>query len=187
MMNVKFSYPDDNYNRFWQPFKDDNPFVSSHSNVTSSTFWNIPPQKAFASALTTSKGNNLTLNWPPFPLPTGLYYIALYLQDNRNPSPYSWRALDIYLNGQKFYQDINVTDSGLSVVGTEWPLQGQTEITLVPAIDSSVGPLINAGEVFQIFPFGRRTITRDGIYPIYLFVLKRFSCFGFMKFFVYFL
>ncbi|KAL8554506.1 hypothetical protein ACS0TY_002621 [Phlomoides rotata] len=155
------SYPDDNYNRFWQPFKDDNPFVSSQTKVTPSTFWNIPPQKAFSSAITTSKGKNLTLNWPSFSLPAGLYYIALYLQDNRTPSPYSWRVLDIYVNGQKFYQKVNVTDSGLSVVGTEWPLQGKTEITLVPADDSPVGPLINAGEVFQILPFGRRTVTRD--------------------------
>lgn len=175
MKNVEFSYPDDNYNRFWQPFKDENPFVSSQSNVTPSTFWNIPPKKAFSSALTTSKGKNLTLNWPPFPLPTGLYYIALYLQDNRSPSAYSWRVLDIYVNGQKFYQNINVTDTGLSVVGTEWPLEGKTEISMVPAADSPVGPLINAGEVFQILPFGRRTVTRDGILFVCLSVLKSFS------------
>ncbi|KAL6546098.1 hypothetical protein OROGR_009972 [Orobanche gracilis] len=155
------SYPDDKFNRYWQPFKDNNPFVSSQSNVTSTTFWNIPPQNAFASALTTSRGKNLTLNWPPFSLSTGLYYIALYFQDNRHASPYSWRTFDIYVNGGKFYQDLNVTANGQSVVGSEWTLTGTTEISLVPSKDTRVGPLINAAEIFQILPVGGKTVTRD--------------------------
>lgn len=159
----QISFPDDNFNRFWQPFKDENPFVSSQSNITPTTFWNIPPMKAFGSALTTSRGKNLTLNWPMFSLPSGLYYIALYFQDNRHPSPYSWRVFDIHVNGDKFYQSINVTESGQSVVGTEWPLTGQTEFSMIPSYNSPVGPLINAGEIFQIVPFGRKTVTRDGI------------------------
>ncbi|PIN10395.1 Non-specific serine/threonine protein kinase [Handroanthus impetiginosus] len=137
----EISFPDDNFNRFWHPFKDDNPFVSSHSNVTPSRFWNIPPQKALASAITTSRGKNITIQWPQFPLSNGLYYIALYFQDTRTPSPYSWRVFDINVNGQKFYENVNVTDSGQSVV--------------------PVGPLINAGEILQILPFGEKTVTRD--------------------------
>ncbi|GFP84571.1 probable LRR receptor-like protein kinase at1g51890 [Phtheirospermum japonicum] len=138
------SFPEDKFNRYWQPFKDGNPFVSSKSNVTTTTFWNIPPQMAFASALTTSRGKNLTINWPPYPLSTGLYYITLYFQDNRQLSPYSWRVFDVYVNGAKFYGDLNATANGQSVVGTEWPLSGTTEITLVPSHDTRVGPLINA-------------------------------------------
>ncbi|KAK6136900.1 hypothetical protein DH2020_029345 [Rehmannia glutinosa] len=155
------SFPDDSFNRYWQPFTDNNPFVSSQSNVTPTTFWNIPPQSAFASALTTSRGKNLTLNWPPFSLSSGLYYIALYFQDNRHQSPYSWRVFDVYVNGAKFFQDLNVTASGQSVVGTEWPLTGTTQISMVPSHDTRVGPLINAGEVFQILPVGGKTVTRD--------------------------
>ncbi|KAK4437880.1 protein disulfide-isomerase SCO2 [Sesamum alatum] len=155
------SFPDDEFNRYWEPFKDNNPFVSSQSNVSTSTFWNIPPTEAFKSALTTSRGKNLTINWPPFPLPSGRYYIALYFQDNRTPSPYSWRVFDVYVNGAKFFQNINVTESGQSVVGTEWPLSGQTEIALVPANNKTVGPLINAGEILLMLPSGGKTITRD--------------------------
>ncbi|KAK6159344.1 hypothetical protein DH2020_006658 [Rehmannia glutinosa] len=155
------SFPDDSFNRYWQPFTDNNPFVSSQSNVTPTTFWNIPPQSAFASALTTSRGKNLTLNWPPFSLSSGLYYIALYFQDNRHQSPYSWRVFDVYVNGATFFQNLNVTASGQSVVGAEWPLTGTTQITMVPSHDTRVGPLINAGEVFQILPVGGKTVTRD--------------------------
>lgn len=117
---------------------------------------------AFLSALTTSRGKTLTLKWPPYSLSNGRYYIALYFQDNRFPSPFSWRVFDIHVNGQIFYQDLNVTDDGENVFGTEWPLNGQTEISLVPKNGIPVGPLINAGEVLQIFPVGGRTVTRDG-------------------------
>ncbi|KAL0384207.1 UNVERIFIED_CONTAM: protein disulfide-isomerase SCO2 [Sesamum radiatum] len=155
------SFPEDDFNRYWEPFKDDNPFVSSQSNVTTSTFWNLPPPEAFKSAITTSRGKDLTVKWPPFSLPSGRYYIALYFQDNRTPSPYSWRLFDVYVNGAKFFQNINVTESGQSVVGTEWPLSGQTEISLVPTNNKTVGPLINAGEVLLMLPCGGKTITRD--------------------------
>ncbi|XP_073158123.1 probable LRR receptor-like serine/threonine-protein kinase At1g67720 isoform X2 [Henckelia pumila] len=155
------SYPDDSFNRYWQPFTDDNPYVSSQASVDPSKFWNNPPQKAFLSALTTSRGKTLTLRWPPYSLSNGHYYIALYFQDNRSPSPFSWRVFDIHVNGQIFFQDLNVTDNGENVFGTEWPLNGQTEISLVPKDGTPVGPLINAGEVLQIFPLGGKTVTRD--------------------------
>ncbi|GER56638.1 leucine-rich repeat family protein [Striga asiatica] len=154
-------FPDDKFDRYWQTFRDGYPFVLSQSNATPSTFWNIPPQGALSSALTTSRGKNLTFNWPPFSLPSGLYYIALYFQDNRHASPYSWRVFDVYVNGGKFFQALNVTAEGQSVVGTKWPLQGITEISLVPNGDSRVGPLINAGEIFRVLPVEGKTVTRD--------------------------
>lgn len=157
------SFPEDAFNRYWPAFKDDSPFVTSQSTVNTASFWNLPPQKAFASALTASRGKSLTLNWPPFPLPNGLYYIALYFQDNRSPSPYSWRVFDVLVNGQFFFQNINVTEAGQGVVGTNWPLSGQTVINLVPGPNSPVGPVMNAAEILQLLPFGNRTLTRDGI------------------------
>ncbi|CAI9769935.1 unnamed protein product [Fraxinus pennsylvanica] len=155
------SFPEDNFNRYWHPFVDQNPFVASHSNVTSSTFWNIPPQKAFATALTTSRGKILTVKWPPFFLPTRRYYVSLYFQDNRTPSPFSWRVFDVHVNNETFYSNLNVTTNGVTVSGTDWPLTGHTEISLIPRNDMPVGPLINAGEIFQLLTLGGRTITRD--------------------------
>ncbi|CAL5377355.1 unnamed protein product [Camellia sinensis] len=152
----------DQFNRFWQPFNDDNPAVESHSNITTSGFWNMPPAKAFASAITTSRGKKLTVRWPPYSLPKGNYYIALYFQDNRTPSPYSWRVFSVSVNGKDFYANVNVTSNGVTIYGTEWPLSGQTEIVMTPASDARVGPVINAGEIFQILPLGKRTLTRDG-------------------------
>ncbi|KAJ6671237.1 hypothetical protein OIU85_015036 [Salix viminalis] len=155
------NFPDDQFNRLWQPFIDQNPVVECHNNITSSEFWNFPPQKAFSSAITTSRGKTITIQWPPVSLPSTKYYIALYFQDNRTPSPYSWRVFSVSINGQNFYKDINVTANGVTVYGSEWPLSGRTEITLTPGNTIPVGPVINAGEIYQIFPLGGRTLTRD--------------------------
>ncbi|CAK9143932.1 unnamed protein product [Ilex paraguariensis] len=155
------SFPDDQFNRFWQPFIDNNPVVTSHSNVTPSEFWNIPPKQAFTTAITTSRGKSLTVRWPPFPLPSSYYYIVLYFQDNRTPSPYSWRVFNVSVNDESFYTNLNVTSSGVTVYGAAWPLSGQTEIVMTPPTDMPVGPVINAGEVFLILPLEGRTLTND--------------------------
>ncbi|KAJ6896443.1 LRR receptor-like serine/threonine-protein kinase [Populus alba x Populus x berolinensis] len=154
-------FPDDQFNRLWQPFIDQNPVVECQSNVSSSEFWNFPPQRAFASAITTSRGKTIKIQWPPVSLPSTKYYIALYFQDNRTPSPYSWRVFSVSINGQNFYKDLNVTANGVTVYGSEWPLSGQTEITLTPGNNIPVGPVINAGEIYHILPLGGRTLTRD--------------------------
>ncbi|XP_058069005.1 probable LRR receptor-like serine/threonine-protein kinase At1g67720 [Magnolia sinica] len=156
-------FPDDPFNRYWEPFKDNNPQVACHSTVTPSDFWNIPPAKAFEKALTTSRGKTLELQWPPTPLPTATYYIAFYFQDNRTPSPYSWRVFSITINGKIFYKSLNVSTAGITVFGSNWPLSGQTQLTLTPDDDSPVGPVINAAELLQLVPIGGRTITRDVI------------------------
>ncbi|KAJ4825814.1 hypothetical protein Tsubulata_039764 [Turnera subulata] len=154
-------FPEDQYNRLWQPFMDQNPVVEAHSNITSSEFWNFPPQQAFSKAITTSRGKTLKVQWPPGELPSTLYYIALYFQDNRTPSPFSWRVFSVSVNGQSFYNNLNVTADGVTVYASEWPLSGQIEITLSPGENIPVGPIINAGEIYQILPFGDRTHTRD--------------------------
>lgn len=172
-MNKWTSFPDDPFNRYWQPFIDGNPTVQSQTNVTSSEFWNRPPVKVFLSASTTSRGRNLTLHWPPCALPSNRYYVALYFQDNRSLSPYSWRVFTVSIDGETFYQDLNVTTRGVTVYGTEWPLSGTTEIVLSPRSDMPIGPLINAGEIYQILPLGGATLGRDGTMVILRFFLNK--------------
>ncbi|XWS68017.1 hypothetical protein CRYUN_Cryun04dG0054200 [Craigia yunnanensis] len=129
------SFPDDPHYRLWQPFKDKNAVVSSQSSVSTSEFWNKPPAKAFVTAITTSPGKKLEVQWPPLSLP---------------------------INRKNFYSNLNVTTGGVTVYAPQWPLSGLTKISLTPDAKSSDGPLINAGEIYQILPLGGRTLTRDG-------------------------
>ncbi|XP_016470711.1 putative LRR receptor-like serine/threonine-protein kinase At1g51810 [Nicotiana tabacum] len=154
-------FPDDKFNRYWYPLLDDNPVVTSHTSITPSAFWNMPPEKLFENSITASRGKTLVLNWPPFPVPKTYYYIALYFQDSRTPSPFSWRVFDVLVNGAKFYSNLNVTTDGVTVYSTTWPLEGETKITLIPPNNSPVGPVIAAGELFQLLPLAGLTLTRD--------------------------
>ncbi|XP_021768544.1 probable LRR receptor-like serine/threonine-protein kinase At5g59680 [Chenopodium quinoa] len=155
------SYSDDEYNRMWQQSKDTNPTVKCQSNITPSDFWNMPPSRALSSGITTSRGKTLEIKWPPISLSDRNYHISFYFQDNRTPSPYSWRVFNILINGDAFYNKLNVTTSGVNVYTPEWPLSGQTQITLIPEDGAPVGPIMNAAEMFQLLPLGGRTSDKD--------------------------
>ncbi|CAN6290441.1 unnamed protein product [Urochloa humidicola] len=155
------SYPDDEYNRYWAPFADANPAVESHSPISPGDFWNLPPAKALRAGVTTSRGKKLTVRWPPAELPAATYYVALYFQDPRTASPYSWRVFDVAVNGKEFYRGLNASAAGVMVYSNMMQLAGKTEIVLTPNDTSPVGPLINAGEIYQIVPIGGKTATRD--------------------------
>ncbi|CAL5413320.1 unnamed protein product [Camellia sinensis] len=152
-------YPDDLFDRYWEPFGENNPTMASGRNVSVSGFWNLPPLKIFETKLTTSQPVPLEFKWPPTSLPNSSYYIALYFADDRNSSS---RVFNISINGIIYYQDLNVTSAGVVVFANQWPLIGLTKITLNPAAGSSIGPLINAGEVFEELILGGKTLTRDG-------------------------
>ncbi|KAF8776102.1 hypothetical protein HU200_003786 [Digitaria exilis] len=155
------SYPDDEYNRYWTPYVDANPAVESHSAISPEDFWNLPPAKALKAGVTTSRGKKLTVQWPPVELPAATYYVALYFQDPRTASPYSWRVFDVAVNGQDFFRGLNASAAGVMVYSNMMQLSGKTEILLTPNQTSPVGPLINAGEIYQIVPLGGSTATRD--------------------------
>ncbi|CAD6202380.1 unnamed protein product [Miscanthus lutarioriparius] len=155
------SYPDDPYNRYWAPFADANPMVESHSSISPDDFWNQPPAKALKAGVTTSRGKKLTVQWPTTELPAATYYVALYFQDSRTASPFSWRVFDVAVNGKDFFRGLNASAAGVMVYSSMMQLSGKTEILLTPNETSPVGPLINAGEIYQIVPLGGRTATRD--------------------------
>ncbi|XP_062199650.1 probable LRR receptor-like serine/threonine-protein kinase At1g67720 [Phragmites australis] len=159
-------YPDDpdRFNRYWEPYDDGrSPVVESQASVATETFWNKPPVAVFRRGLTASRGKGLDIQWPPASLPAASYYLALYFQDNRAPSALSWRLFDVAVNGETFFAGLNVSTAGSMVYGAEWPLSGQTRITLTPAPDSPVGPVINAAEIMMVVPLGGRTHPRDVI------------------------
>ncbi|PPD78603.1 hypothetical protein GOBAR_DD24473 [Gossypium barbadense] len=156
------SFPEDPYYRLWQPFKDDSTdVVSSQSSITTSEFWNKPPAEAFVTAITMSTTKKLDVQWPPGLLPSTRYHVSLYFRDDRNSKTNTWRVFSILVNGKTFYSNLNVTTDGVTVYAPNWPLSGKTLISLIPDTKSSIAPLINAGEIYQLMPLGGRTLPQD--------------------------
>ncbi|KAJ7980072.1 Leucine-rich repeat protein kinase family protein [Quillaja saponaria] len=156
-------YPDDQFDRFWEPFGESNSTKASNSNVSISGFWNLPPSKIFETQLSANKLEPLVLRWPAPSLPNSTYYIALYFADNPESSREHSRIFNISVNGLTYYHNLLPTSAGVVIFATQWPLAGPTTITLTPAVNSSIGPLINAGEVYDVLSLGGRTLTRDVI------------------------
>lgn len=156
-------YPDDLFDRYWQPFGANSSSLPGSRNISVSGFWNLPPLKVFQTSMGKNQPEPLQLLWPPKSLPNSIYYIALYLADDRVSTSGSPRVLNITVNGVIYYSNLNVSPAGDAVFANQWPLSGQTNITLVPVAGSTFGPVINAGEVFQILNHGGRTLTRDVI------------------------
>uniref|UniRef100_N1QXI0 Putative LRR receptor-like serine/threonine-protein kinase n=1 Tax=Aegilops tauschii TaxID=37682 RepID=N1QXI0_AEGTA len=117
--------------------------------------------RALKGAITTSRGKKLTVQWPPPGSGAASSYVALYFQDPRTASPYSWRVFDVSMNGKDFFRGLNATAAGVMVYSNTIQLAGKTEILLTPNGTCPVGPLINAAEIYQIVPVGGRTATSD--------------------------
>ncbi|CAN4091360.1 unnamed protein product [Withania somnifera] len=152
--------PDDEFDRYWEPYGQHSP-AESFRHVSVSGIWNHPPAKVFQTRFALRKIEAMELLWPPVPLPNATYYIALYFADDQDS--FSGRAFNISINNIMFYPNLNATPAGMVVFASQWPLYGITKITLTPLFGSSIGPLINAGEVFEVLPLGGKTHTRDVI------------------------
>lgn len=160
-------YPDDRFDRFWEPFGEKDPTISKNNNLSISGIWNLPPSKVFETELTTSQSGPLELRWPLAPLRNSIYYIALYFADDRNSSAVPSREFNVSINGITYYKNFTVTHVGSSVFATQWPLVGLTTVTLTPSAGSSSPPLINGGEIFEVMVLGGITRTRDGMSPTF--------------------
>ncbi|KAL3828810.1 hypothetical protein ACJIZ3_017612 [Penstemon smallii] len=157
-------YPDDQFNRYWEPFGENTSPPSNSTNPAVSGIWNLPPSRVFQTHLGTGVAEPMTLLWPPGPLPNAEYYIAFYFAEDQTTSALnSSRAIDIAINGVTYYNNLIVSPAGIAVFVNQWPLSGITNITLNPSPGSNIGPLINAGEVFQLLPAGEKTHTADVI------------------------
>ncbi|XP_010277754.1 PREDICTED: probable LRR receptor-like serine/threonine-protein kinase At1g67720 [Nelumbo nucifera] len=154
-------FPDDKFDRYWEPFGEISPTIQSFRNLSDSGIWNLPPSKVFSTELTSDQGMPRELRWPQRSLPNSTYYIALYFADDHDASLGNITVLNIAINGIQYYSNLSVTSAGVAVFATQWPLSGLTTITLAPPPGSAMGALINAGEVFNVLPLGGRTLTRD--------------------------
>lgn len=152
-------YPDDRFDRIWEPLGQSNSTKASTANVSVSDFWNLPPSKVFETHLGSDQLEELQMRWPAVSLPSSKYYVALYFADNTGGS----RIFNVSVNGVTYYRNLNAIPSGVVVFANQWPLSGHTTVTLTPAASSSLGPLINAGEIFDVRSLGGTTSIRDVI------------------------
>lgn len=97
------------------------------------------------------------------PLKNSFYYIALYFAHDSDSLGDGTRVFDVSVNGIAYYKDLSVTPAGSVIFASRWPLEGLTTLTLTPASGSTLAPLVNGGEMFELISIGGKTLVRDGM------------------------
>ncbi|GJW31823.1 putative reverse transcriptase domain-containing protein [Tanacetum coccineum] len=128
------SYPDDQFGRLWEPYGEKSPTTSRGERVANIGFWNVPPLKISCS------------------------YIALYFADEIETS----RSFNILINNVTYFNDLEVPQSGVALFANDCPFGGPTKFILTPTAGSTIGPLINGGEIFEVLTVVGTTQTRYG-------------------------
>lgn len=158
---VAFRFPDDQFDRFWEPYSL-NSTVPNNRKVEVSGFWNLPPSRIFNTDLRATQVQPLEFTWPPMPLTKAIYYIALYFAHDSDSLGDGSRVFDVSINGITYYRELSVTPAGAVIFASRWPLEGLTTLTLSPRSGSNLAPLINGGEMFELISLGGKTLVRDG-------------------------
>ncbi|KAJ7954913.1 Leucine-rich repeat receptor-like serine/threonine-protein kinase [Quillaja saponaria] len=117
-------------------------------------FWNLPPLKVFQTQLTTNKSEPLVLRCPAASFSNSTYYIALYFAHNLESPGAGSRVFNMCKWSSlcpQFVSDFSRCSYLCHPVTTCWSYN----ITLTPAANSSSGPLINAGEDFDVLTLGK--------------------------------
>ncbi|KAG6421779.1 hypothetical protein SASPL_118336 [Salvia splendens] len=162
-----FGYPDDQFNRYGSRSEQMHSPYQIHKTLPFLASGTSSPESvSYATVKEPGRASDAEL--APGPLPGGVNYsIALYFADDHASDSNNSRAMDITINGIPYYRNLIRTPVGLVVFSSQWPLAGITNLTLTPAPGSTAGPLINAGEVYQVLPSGGKTLARDGIIRSY--------------------
>ncbi|KAJ4871901.1 Leucine-rich repeat (LRR) family protein [Raphanus sativus] len=153
-------FPDDEFDRFWEPYSL-NSTVPNNRKLEVSGFWNLPPSRIFNTDLRANQVQPLEFTWPPMPLKNSFYYIALYFAHDSDSLGDGTRVFDVSVNGIAYYKDLSVTPAGSVIFASRWPLEGLTTLTLTPASGSTLAPLVNGGEMFELISIGGKTLVRD--------------------------
>ncbi|CAN8269921.1 unnamed protein product [Cochlearia groenlandica] len=153
-------FPDDQFDRFWEPYSL-NSTVPNNRKLETSGFWNLPPSRIFNTDLRATQVQPFEFTWPPMPLPNSIYYVALYFAHDSDSLTDGSRVFDVSINGITYYKELSVVPDGSVIFTSKWPLEGLTTLNLSPKGGSSLVPLINGGEMFELIPLGGKTLVRD--------------------------
>ncbi|CAM6118487.1 unnamed protein product [Calypogeia fissa] len=155
----QWRYPNDTCDRIWTLFGLDDHFPTiSASNVLGSspayTFDPDRPPSVVTEDAWVSPGSNLTIEIDTDrfngQLGTQQFYVAAYFQE-LNASAGNSRGMDFYLNDLYIgsFNSVNYTPLEISTVGDV--LKSSVNISFLQSRQSSLGPSLNAYEVYQFY------------------------------------
>lgn len=154
--NQTIRYPEDVYDRIWQPF--DTPgqlaALSTAENVNTANSYR-PPSSVMRTAIAPRNSSSpLKLSWSPLD-PTNEFYVYLHFAEVERLQNNQSRQFYVYLENQRWYNEI-VTPPYLrlfTVLATGGSSKATFNYSLVKTENSTLPPIINAMEVYMVKQF----------------------------------
>jgi len=161
-------YPDDAYDRIWEPVQIPDSLTVLKSDATSFTI-NIadrPPAAVLKTAITIAPSDPtgsiaLLTSLPSDPVPI---YMNLYFAETAQLGPSDKRSFALVVDGEQISDAITpVYARAMEFFITNGSYSGKTNFTLQATSDSNLPPIINAMEVFAVSdPLSNGTDATDG-------------------------
>lgn len=161
---INFRYPTDPSDRIWksEPISGptSQPKLVADAEVANYIATVGVPLQVLRTALTDPE----RLELPSNDLETGDYRVILYFLELDKKVQPGARLFDIYINNEKNVSKFDIWEKGSNYKKLNFDVKanGLLNVTLVKASGSSLGPICNAYEIFQVFPWKQETSPNDG-------------------------
>ncbi|KAF8402812.1 hypothetical protein HHK36_010903 [Tetracentron sinense] len=146
-------YPEDRYNRLWNPLNVSNTIVvtGDFSNLTSTAI-DYPPESAFLKAIEAPKSTSpISLRFK-FDTSNRFNYVSLYYSEVLVLQPNETRSFSIHVDGKDLGFTIRPRYRIGEGVRTTTSLSGNMNIVLYPMKGSTLPPIISAIEIYTASP-----------------------------------
>lgn len=163
LCDCKIRYPVDPYDRIWRLDSAANYIPASNTSVNiTNEIGTLAPIQVLQTAVTHPE----RLEYEYRNLDAGDYDYVLYLHffELNGSVQAGQRVFDIYINDERQQEvDILANGSPYSVVVTNFTANGVLNLTLAKALNSQLGPICNAYEIFRVYPTNQETDAGEGI------------------------
>ena len=161
-------YPNDVYDRYWNPKLDDDWVqVTTSSNINSQNAYNIPDVVLRTAARSQNASIPLNFSWSP-PDSLSKCYVYFHFAEIEKLAAGKQREFTINLNGQHYLTESIKLDylNPITIVQTDQPSSGQQlNFTISAAEGTKLPPILNAVEFFVLKELPNKpTAIDDGMF-----------------------
>lgn len=168
-MSANFRYPDDKFDRIWEPIKsDESPTVNANISINNANT-TVPPR-----VLQTAVTHPDRLEFLQSGLDEGAhsnYSVILYFVELNDSVKTGQRVFDIYINDEKKQVDFDILANGANYreVGSYVRANGSVNVTLNKVPNGfEFGPICSAYEIFKVQSWIQLTDQNDGKFDMYI-------------------
>lgn len=171
MWNFRCRFPDDVYDRIWEPteWAGDMRYISTNQTINTNNRFD-PPRAVMSTAVTpTTASRNINFTLQTSMSSGRLYYTYVHLSELQILAPPNQtRGFNIYLNNELFFGPYSPAYLSLMTLWARDPhFTKEFKFSMQRTVNSTLPPLLNAYEIYTFDPLPQsETATKDGMHVL---------------------